>query len=68
MSTESAALVVARLVDLLSVAVSLLTEAQKVSEMIETAREEGRTISPEEWQQLDDALAQARERAREAIS
>ena len=66
--TQQVALVITRLVDVLSVVARLTAELQKVSGMIERARAENRELSKEEWAQLDDDLASARQRALESIS
>lgn len=63
-----AALVITRLIDIMSVVARVAEEVNKVSEVIKRARSENREISKDEWAQLDAGLDAARERARLAIS
>lgn len=59
MSTE--ALVILRILDLASVILTATSQLQQASTIMQKARDEGRSISDEEWASLDDQTANALE-------
>ena len=66
MSAEAALLLISRLITLTSSAMALSLQLQSISDLLKRAHAEGRTLTVEDWAQLDSQLDEAR-KAAEAV-
>ena len=66
MSAEAALLLISRLITLTSSAMALSLQLQSISDLLKRAHAEGRTLTVEDWSQLDAQLDEARKAAEAA--
>lgn len=67
MSAEKTLLIVARLADLALVMGEVAAQMQRAAIVIQSARDENRDITDDEWMDADSVLSEARERARQSL-